>query len=636
MRLRVKFALLWRSLPFLLPLFLVFPAPGAPPESRAGNRFQAERSQAKQARAQGPQVVKIDPPNWWAGLPNPMLLLSGQKLAGASVSAETGARVVRVQAQSAGHYLFVWLDIRKTKPGTVHLTVRTAAGSVVVPFAIERRAASSAHRGFNSDDVIYLIMPDRFADGDPGNNQPPHSSGTYDRSQPMAYHGGDLRGIRQHLAYLHDLGVSTLWLTPIWKNTDSDYHGYHVVDFYAVDDHMGSLQEYQELAGDAHKLGLKVVMDYVVNHTGPKHPWAADPPAASWLHGTASEHLKPNYTFFALTDPHSAERDRRGTLEGWFADKLPDLNPDDPWLAQYLVQNAIWWTETADLDGFRLDTFPYSSRKFWSGWHEGLHSVYPRMTTVGEVWDSDPTITAFFTGGQPRFDGVDSRVSTVFDFPLFNALRDVILGGQPVQKIVDVLRRDWLYSRPDMPVTFLGNHDTRRFMGEDGATPEKLKLAFSLLLTMRGIPQIYAGDEIGMPGGNDPDNRRDFPGGFAGDAHDAFAASGRTAGEQEIFSHVQALLQLRALHPALRHGRQVHIGWDDSCYAFVRETAEEKLLVLFNRAASAHNMVLPADETPLQNAAQLENLFGNANALIDGHSVRVTMPPASVSILAVK
>lgn len=583
-----------------------------------------------------PVVRKVDPPNWWSGLPSPMLLLNGEGLAGATVKADSRAKVTRVATQKAGRYLFVWLDTSKTKPGTVHLTVRSPEGATTVSFMIERRKPSSAHHGFSDDDVIYLIMPDRFSDGDPSNDQPPHSTGTCNRSQPMACHGGDLRGLRQHLGYLHGLGVTTLWLTPVWKNTDSDYHGYHVVDFYAVDDRMGSLQEYEALVADAHKLGMKVVMDYVANHTGPKHPWAADPPAAGWLHGTPADHWKPNYTFFAITDPHATPRDRRGTLEGWFADKLPDLNPDDPWLAQYLQQNAMWWAEIADLDGFRLDTFPYSSRKFWSGWHEGLRRVYPQITTVGEAWDTDPTITSFFAGGQPRFDGVDSGVSTVFDFPLYNALRDVILRGQSVQKIIDVLRRDWLYPRPDLLVSFIGNHDTRRFMGEDGATKEKLKLAFSLLLTMRGIPQIYSGDEIAMPGGNDPDNRRDFPGGFAGDAHDAFTEAGRTAVEQEVFAHVQALLALRAAHAALRHGRQWHIGWDDSYYAFVRETAQEKLLVVFNNASTPRIVTLAPSETPLQGVRHLGILFGSAKAEEGESAVQVDMPAASLSVFRIE
>jgi glycosidase len=480
--------------------------------------------------------------------------------------------------------------------------------------------------------VIYLIMPDRFADGDSSNDKPSNSTGNFDRSQPMAYHGGDLRGIRQHLPYLHDLGVTTLWLTPVWKNTDSDYHGYHVVDFYGLDDHMGSMEEYQGLVADAHKMGMKVLIDYVVNHTGPKHPWASDPPSPQWLHGTPEQHLSPSYQFFGLVDPHASPRQYRNVLEGWFADKLPDLNPDDPALGQYLVQNALWWTEIGRLDGFRLDTFPYSARHFWSGWHGGMRHVYRDLFSIGEVSDPDPTITSFFEGGRDQFDGVDSRATTVFDFPLYYALRDVTLRGAPVVKIVNVLRQDSLYTRPDLLVTFIGNHDTRRFMGEAGASKEKLKAAFSLLLTIRGIPQIYSGDEIGMPGGDDPDNRHDFPGGFPGDSRNAFTSGGRTLQEEEIFAHVQSLLRLRQAHPALRGGRQQHIGWDDTYYAFLRQTRDEKLLVVFNNAPEQREVRVPLQDTVIENAKEAERLFGEGQAHVEGGTFQVELPATSVAI----
>ena len=290
-------------------------------------------------------------------------------------------------------------------------------------------------------------MPDRFADGDPSNDQPPGSTGVYDRSDPKAYHGGDLRGIREHLGYLHDLGVNTIWLTPVWKNTDSDYHGYHAVDFYAMDDHMGSMEEYQGLVADAHKMGMKVLIDYVANHTGPKHVWANDPPTPAWLHGTPEHHLSPSYSFNGLADPHSSPREYRDTLEGWFADKLPDLNTDDPQLGLFLAQNAMWWTEIAQLDGFRLDTFPYVSRQFWSGWHARLFQGLSTHQRCRRSDRSDSSITAFFEGGRKQFDGIDSglgHLTSLFGF--FCALSS--LRASAIPEIVDVLRHDDLYQRP--------------------------------------------------------------------------------------------------------------------------------------------------------------------------------------------
>ena len=594
--------------------------------------------------AQVPAVRKVEPPNWWANYrPELTLLLTGENLSGARVvSASKSVGVVGTEASSNGHYLFVRLKVSSSRPETAQLKVNTVSGSISVQLPLLARADSRGRfEGVSRDDGIYLIMPDRFADGDPSNDQPTNdqpagSAGAYDRSQPKAYHGGDLRGIRQHLDYLHDLGVTTLWLTPVWKNTDSDYHGYHVVDFYALDDHMGSMQEYQALVADAHKLGMKVLIDFVANHTGPKHPWANDPPTPTWLHGTPAHHLDPAYTFAGIVDPHASPREYRATIEGWFAGKLPDLNPDDPQLAQYLLQNAEWWTEMAQLDGFRIDTFPYSSRKFWSGWHEGLRRVYPRINGIGEIWDGDPAVTSFFAGGRKEWDGLDTGLPTMFDFPLSLALRDVMIRGQSMQKIIDVLQKDALYPQPEMLVTMIGNHDFSRFIGEENSSLAKLKAAFSMLLTLRGIPQIYSGDEIAMPGGGDPDNRRDFPGGFPGDPRDAFTNSGRTAEQQETFAHVQSLLALRKAHPALRTGKQWHIGWDDNYYAFLRELPQEKLLVVFNNAGSARDLHIPVADTPLDGAQELQEIFGGAAAQIAGGEVRVTLAARSLGVFKVR
>ncbi|MGA3091386.1 MAG: alpha-amylase family glycosyl hydrolase [Terriglobales bacterium] len=592
------------------------------------------------AGAQAPVVHKIDPPNWWVNYtPELTLLLTGENLTGARLQSPTkDVTPVGAESSANGHYLFVHLHLAAAlAPATVPLQLITPAGTTTVPFGVERRANSSGRfEGFSPDDVIYLIMPDRFADGDLSNDRPPGSTGIYDRNQPKAYHGGDLRGIRQHLGYLHDLGVTALWLTPVWKNTDSDYHGYHVVDFYALDDHMGSMAEYQSLVADAHKLGMKVLIDYVVNHTGPRHPWANDPPTPTWFHGTPAHHLEPAYSFNGLVDPHASPREYLNTLDGWFAGKLPDLNPDDPELAVYLAQNAMWWIETAQLDGFRLDTFPYSTREFWSGWHERLRPVYPRINDIGEVADSDPAITAFFEGGRKQFDGIDSGLATVFDFPLESALRDVVIKGASVEKIVNVLRHDELYPHPEMLVTFIGNHDHRRFVSEKGSSPAKLKAAFSLLLTLRGVPQIYSGDEIAMPGGEDPDNRRDFPGGFPGDPRDSFTAMGRSAEEQDVFTHVQSLLSLRQRHPALRSGKQWHIGWDDHYYAFLRELGEDKLLIIYNSALKTADLKIPVENTPLETARELQAVFGTVAAELAGGKVRVSLPAESVAVFSVR
>ena len=587
-----------------------------------------------------PLVKKFDPPNWWTHFtPEVTLLVTGENLSGVRVESQTkGVKVEESHSSANGHYLFVRLKLDGgLRAGNAELRLRNASGATTTRFSVlARKDAPTDFQGFTRDDVLYLIMPDRFADGDPANDQPAGSTGIYDRAKPMAYHGGDLRGIRDHLPYLHDLGVTTLWLTPVTKNTDSDYHGYHAVDFYAIDDHMGSLAEYQGLVADAHKLGMKVVMDFVANHTGPRHPWANDPPAPTWLHGTPAQHLDPAYSFAGLLDPHASPRQYRATLEGWFAGKLPDLNPDDPQLGLYLAQNALWWAETAHLDGFRIDTYPYSSRQFWSGWSERLHAVFPKLNSVGEVADGDPMVTAFFEGGQKRFDAIDTGLETVFDFPLRDALRAVVINGQPMERIVYVLEHDSLYPHPENLVTFFGNHDNKRFMGEQGSSIAELKAASGLLLTLRGIPQLYSGDEIAMPGGDDPDNRRDFPGGFPGDPANAFTKAGRTPDQQEVFAYVQSLLALRQAHPALRSGKQWHIGWDESYYAFVRELPSEKLFVVYNNTAKSRELKVPIGDTSMQEARRLEPVFGNVAAELSGDEVRLTLPPQTLAVFTVR
>lgn len=602
------------------------------------------------AREAPPWVTKVDPPNWWIGLPDPMVLLTGGNLNAATVSTSTpGVRVTRTAPGRNSHYLFVWLRIDRTaRPGNVRLSVTASHGDTSADLRLQRRNPASAgnsragFQGFSPDDVIYLIMPDRFADGDARNNFP--ASGTYDRTNPHAYHGGDLRGIVQRLPYLKDLGVTTLWITPVYNNNDhtgQDYHGYGAVDMYAVEEHLGTLDDYRSLVRTAHGLGMKVLLDVVPNHLGPTHPWVDDPPSEHWLHGTRAKHLIASDQFQHLTDPHASPNDWRRVTEGWFVDALPDMGTDDPLAAQYLRQNALWWAETGALDGFRLDTFPYVDRAFWRDFHALMHSAYPRFRTVGEVSGYDPVVASFFAGGRTN-DGINTGVDTVFDFTLYSALRKVVLKDAPATLLEDVLQRDWLFPRPETLVTFLGNHDTPRFMGEPGASVAKLKLAFALLLTLRGIPQIYAGDEIGMPGGDDPDNRRDFPGGFPGDPRNAFTAAGRAPEEQQIFEWVRGLLHLRAEHPALRRGRQVHIFSDAQTMAYLREVESgpgrpgERLLMVMNNAGQTRTVAIPVADTPLKGARRLGRVLAESDAAVSGDGTHATLPPRSLSIYRIE
>ncbi len=590
-----------------------------------------------------PVVSKLEPPNWWTGYVSPvMLLLYGENLNSVQLSVNyAGAHITKVQIEPDGKHAFVWMKLDpKIKPGNIGIQLKSAAGETTTALTLEDRTPTAGKfQGITRDDVIYLIMPDRFADGDPSNDQLPGAApGTYDRSGAKTYHGGDLKGVQQHLPYLKDLGVTTLWLTPLCENDDSssDYHGYHAVDEYAIENHFGTMHDLQNLVAAAHQQGMKVLLDMVPNHVGPKHPWAQSQPAPGWLHGTLQQHLDTDYKYAPISDPHAVAANYRSALEGWFANALPDLAQENPLVASYLLQNALWWTESSGVDGFRIDTFPYVPRAFWSYYHNGIFTTYPHFFTVGEVFNSDPTVTSYWAGGQTGFDGIDTHLTTPFDFPMNAAIRDVVAHNAPASRIVDVLRQDRLYPHPELLVTFIGNHDMKRFVTDSNDSREKEKLAFSLLATIRGIPELYYGDEIGLPGGEDPDNRREFPGGFPGDQHNAFTREGRNPEQQAMFAHVQTLLTIRQQHAALRIGTQKHVAVAERYYAFTREGGGERLLVVFHNGDVAENVALDLTDTSIQDAKTLLPIFGNAAAQLQGGRVNLQLAPNSLVIYQVQ
>lgn len=567
--------------------------------------------------AAGPVIHKIDPPNWWPSLPDPMLLLYGSNLADAHFSVQgSGVTIAKSQTSDNGHYAFLWLTSANARPQTLRIRAANGAGSTSFAYELKPRAsAQGRYQGFSAADAMYLIMTDRFADGDPSNNQP-----GYDPSAPRGWHGGDFRGIDQHLDYLQQLGITTVWLTPILSNgaMPQSYHGYAAVDLYAVDGHFGSLQEYLKLVQDLHARRMKIVFDSVPNHIGVEHPWVHDPPTPDWFHGTFEHHTHVQANFQELADPHAAPANALDITNGWFTDGMPDLNQENPLVSQYLIQNAIWWTETAGLDGLRIDTFPYVGRAFWSRFHQELHSIYPHLTTVGEVFNQDPTITSFFAGGATH-EGIDTGLYTPFDFPSYFTLRNVLLHGEPMTALSSLLGEDHLYPHPERLVPFIGNHDTRRFLSEPGANPKLLKLAYAILTTMRGMPELYSGDEIAMQGGEDPDNRRDFPGGFPSSSHSAFTASARTPEEQDVFTWTSALLHLRASHPAITTGQQQDLFADATAIAYVRgndlahgcdsASSSDRLLIVASKASASRTIDLPVGETALANCTTFTPLF---------------------------
>ena len=615
------------------------------------------------AAAQGPVMTKVDPPNWWAGMPKPMLLVKGEHLDGAHFSLSDGALAVeRVMVSANGHWAELWLSASPAKAESVVVTAEARGAKAGLPYVFaERKRPDTGFAGFSSKDVMYLVMTDRFVEGSEsgkgsesasqlvsesgkseskskGKGKGNGNGGSVDeRGLVRGWHGGNLRGIGERLDYLQGLGVSSVWMTPVYQNREADsYHGYGATDMYAVDEHYGTLRDLQALGADLHRRGMKLVLDTVPNHVGAAHPWVEDEPEPDWFHGTKAEHHRAQGDFKPLVDPHAPWRDRRDVTEGWFANILPDMNQENPAVAEYLTQNAIWWIEETGADGLRIDTFPYVGREYWRGFHAAIHGLYPRLTTVGEVFNPDATITSSFAGGVVR-DGVDTGLDTPFDFPSYVALRDVFLRGAPMMRLTEVLRMDSLYPHPERLVPFLGNHDTMRFLSEKGATLQKLKLAFAVLLTMRGMPQIYAGDEIAMRGGEDPDNRRDFPGGFAGDAQSAFEDGGRTPEQEEMHAWVQGLLTMRREHVALQVGEEQVVSVAEDALVYLRKSADERVVVMVNKGSSNAVFDVPIVGTLLEGCAGMDGLMGDAKGMSCGEGrLRGVVGAGSVVVVRVR
>lgn len=601
------------------------------------------------ASAAAPVIQSIDPPEWWANMPAAMLLIRGENLQGASVRmSDPSLQVTSVTISANGHWAAVHLDASPASPENVTVSVMNLQGKTSASYMFrQRRAVNDGMAGFSSKDVMYLIMTDRFANGDPSNDGPLHAD---EKARPRGWHGGDLRGVTQHLDYLQSLGITTVWITPVYQNHNSDsYHGYGATDLYKVDEHFGTLEDMKQLAGQLHRRGMKLVLDTVPNHIGPNHPWVEDEPEPDWFHGTLKNHDTAIGDFKPLVDPHAAWRDQKDILEGWFANTLPDMNQENSDVAQYLTQNAIWWIEETGADGLRIDTFPYVGRPFWHSFHAQLHALYPNLTSVGEIFNGDAVITSAFAGGVTRGDlngDVDTGLSTPFDFPTYFAIRNVILRGHSMTEMADILRQDSLYPHPERLVAFLGNHDTTRFMGEPEATPAKLQLAFAMLLTMRGMPQIYSGDEIAMRGAGDPDNRHEFPGGFAGADHNAFIASQRRPEEQQTFDTVQNLLKLRATYEELNLGQEQILHADDNTLVYARGEALSagcngsagRVLVAINKSAGPLSIVIDTSQTSLAGCGAASGIFGSAT-LSDAtvaKSSRTLLVPPGASLLYLK
>jgi glycosidase len=528
---------------------------------------------------QSPTVEKVEPPTWWANHTiNPVrLLVRGTNLRDARVtSRDRSLAVSNIRVNPKATYLFLDVTIpANPKPGKYSFEVTAVGGKTTVPFEILPTPQSP--KTITNDDVIYLIMTDRFADGDKSNDT------NIDKTNPRMWHGGDFRGIIDHLGYLKELGITAIWLTPWYDNSDdvttcdkpwcpmASYHGYGAIDYYGVENHFGKMADLLELISKANSMGIKVIQDQVANHVGYRHPWITDAPLDDWF----TPFTQNKFNNSSLLSPNASEADVDNTLKGWFDFTLPDMNQEEPEVARYEIQNALWWIGTTGVSGIRQDTIQYMPRKFIRDWSTAIHQQYPNFYMVGEVFEEDSAQTAFFQGGKTGWDGIDTDLPSDFDFKLWRTSLEVFTGKKPMRALRDVLKYDGLYADVNRMTVMTNNHDTERFMSLPGATKEGAKLHTAFMLATRGIPQLYYGEEVFMTGGHDPENRRDFV---------KFDRSSRTAEEQEMFEWTQRWIKLRRENRALREGRTVDLYYDADAYVFERKLGSESVIVAFNNS----------------------------------------------------
>lgn len=539
----------------------------------------------------------VEPPVWWVGMKRPdlQILLHNHEIDIGQYKVDLeydGVTLKEVTTVENPHYLFLTLAVSSSaKAG--HIPIRFTSGRRSFTYHYELRekpVGENRIQGFNSSDVLYLIMPDRFANGDPGNDSIPGMYEGVDREEGGARHGGDLKGIADHLDYISDLGVTAIWLNPVLENNQrrSSYHGYAITDLYNVDRRFGGNEAYLSFIEKSHSMGLKVIQDMVMNHIGSDHWLIRDLPEEDWIH-RFPEFTRSNYQGTVISDPYRSEYDVEKMNDGWFDTTMPDVNQENPLFATYLIQNTLWWIEYAGIDGIRMDTYPYPDKNFMSRWAREVLHEYPAFNIVGEVWlqNSIPA-TAYWQDGMVNADGYRSYLPTVTDFPFCYAVPMALNepGGWDtgMRRLYTLLSQDFIYPDANHNLTFLDNHDMSRYFRLVGADMRKFRMGLVFLLTGRGIPQLYYGTELLMDGdgGHHPDVRLDFPGGWPGDAVNAFTREGRSEEQNEAHEFLTALLQWRKGQEVIHHGRFVHYIPQDNVYVYFRFNAKQKLMVILN------------------------------------------------------
>ena len=575
--------------------------------------------------AQTPQTPRINPTHWWVGMKNPnlQLMVYGPN-AGALLYTidHPGVKLVRTVTVENANYAFLDLTIASTaKPGTLRILGKRGSERVTCSFPLKARDNAPKGQGVTDADFIYLAMPDRFANGDPTNDKfADLADPNADRANPFYRHGGDLAGAAQHLDYLKDLGVTAIWFTPVLENNQpltneggvmrSAYHGYGFTDQYAIDRRLGGNDAYKDFVKKAHANGLKVVQDAVYNHVGINHWFLKDMPMKSWLHQWPT-YTNTSYKYQPITDPHSAESDRRVTLNGWFVPFLPDLNQNNPLVANYLIQHAIWTVEEFGVDAWRIDTYMYNDMPFMNRCNAALLEQYPNIHIFGESWVNNVVDQAYYIRNKIDFPFKSNQPGGL-DFVLYSAILDGLKQkfswDDGVNKPYQALAQDAVYADPNKLVTFLDNHDTDRFLSVIGDDFDKYKMGMTWLLTTRGIPSMYYGTEILMKNFKNPSDaevRRDFPGGFPGDPDNKFTAAGRTDKENEAFDYVKKLANYRKTTPALHSGKLMQYLPQNGVYVYFRYDKNKAVMIATNSNDA---------ETPLETARFAERMAGFTTA----------------------
>lgn len=563
------------------------------------------------------KIDRVEPTDWYVGMKDPslQLMVYGEGIREAQVSTDyPGVRVDSLVRLDSPNYLLVYLDLSGAQPGEMKLRFTLGKSKKDVSYRLNARAmAGEERKGFSNADVLYMLMPDRFAQGKDHKAQVKGMNPyVEDRSKPSLRHGGDLRGIRDHLDYFTQLGVTALWLTPVLENNSPDgkdgsstYHGYATTNYYRVDPRFGTNEDYRQLIADAHAKGLKVVMDMIFNHCGFEHPWVSDLPSKDWLNmpewlsgkeEDKAKYLQTSYKLTPVLDPYASEVDKRETVDGWFVPSMPDLNQRNPHVIKYLIQNSVWWIETVGIDGIRMDTYPYADREAMARWMKALEREYPNFNTVGETWVTEPAYTAAWQKDS-KLSSVNSYLKTVMDFAFYDrvnmaAREETDDWWQGMNRVYNTLCYDYLYANPSSVLAFIENHDTDRFL-RNGMDTLALKQALALLLTINRTPQLYYGTEILMNGTKevtDGNVRKDFPGGFPGDKANCFTAEGRTRAQNDMFNWLSRLLHWRQGNEAIIHGKQVQFTPRKGVYVIARQAKGKNVLTVVNGTSSPAQM----------------------------------------------